>query len=114
MVIVKFWLHISKQEQRRRFKRIEKDPAIAWKVGRQEWEHHKQYDEWLEAVEEMLERTRTADPPWTIVEATQARFARVKVFETVIQAVETELARRRRLPAPKPQPMPEPAESPTR
>ena len=114
VVIVKFWLHIGKKEQRRRFKSLEEDPATKWKVGKTEWKHHRKYDDWLEATEEMLERTGTAYAPWTVVEATQGRYARVKVFETVIQAVQSELDRRASAPAVKPEPMPEPAESPTR
>ena len=123
-VIVKFWLHIGKREQRRRFKRLEDDPATAWKVGKDEWKRHRQYDRWLEAVEEILQETSTAYAPWTVVEATQGRFARVKVFETVIQAVGEQLDRRARepgatgvtpVPPPaEPQPMPAPAESTTR
>ena len=112
-VIVKFWLHIGRKEQKKRFKRLEKDAATAWKVGKQEWRHHKKYEDWLEAIEEMLERTQTACAPWTVVEATQGRFARVKVFETVIRTVEAELERRERHPRPEPQPMPEPVETPT-
>ena len=65
----------------------------------------------LRAYAALLEELGYA--PWTVVEATQGRFARVKVFETVIRAVETELERRRRHPAPKPEPMPKPVPSPT-
>jgi len=113
-VIVKFWLHISKPQQRRRFKRLEKNAATAWKVGKQEWRHHRDYDQWTEVVEEMLQRTGTAYAPWTVVEATQGRFARVKVFETVTRAIEDELDRRSRAPKVEPMPMPEPVDSPTR
>jgi len=112
-VIVKFWLHIDKKEQKKRFKKIGKDPVLAWKVGKQEWRHHRKYDVWIEAVEEMLERTSSAHAPWTVVEATDARFARVKVFETVIKAIEAELERREKAPKVKPQPMPKPELSPT-
>ena len=113
-VIVKFWLHIGKKEQQQRFQRLEDDPATAWKVGKDEWKRHRKYPQWLEAVEEMLQRTSTAEAPWTVVEATQGRFARVKVFETVIRAVEEELRRRASQPAAEPEPMPEPADSPVR
>ena len=112
-VIVKFWLHIDKKEQKKRFKKIGKDPVLAWKVGKQEWRHHRKYDVWINAVEEMLERTSSAHAPWTVVEATDARFARVKVFETVIKAIEAELERREKAPKVQPQPMPKPELSPT-
>ena len=113
-VLVKFWLHIDKEEQKDRFRRIEKDPATAWKVGKAEWKHHRNYQEWLEAVEEMLERTGTAQAPWTVVESTQGRFARVKVFETVLKSVENELKRRESTPEVVPTPMPVSAASPTK
>jgi polyphosphate:AMP phosphotransferase len=110
-VIVKFWLHISRREQKKRFKRLRQDPATAWTIGKAERRQNRKYDAWLEAVETMLERTLTAHAPWTVVEATQDRYTRTKVFETIIEAVETELDRRRKHPPEKPQPMPEPKES---
>jgi polyphosphate:AMP phosphotransferase len=113
-VIVKFWLHISKKEQKQRFKQLEENSATAWKVGKQEWKNHRKYDEWVEAVEEVLERTSTAQAPWTVVESTQGRYARVKVFETVLEAVEHELDRRASAEAVELKPMPVPADSPTR
>ncbi|HLA85144.1 MAG TPA: polyphosphate:AMP phosphotransferase [Thermoguttaceae bacterium] len=116
-VIVKFWLHISKKEQRRRFKRLEKSAATAWKVGKTQWENHRRYDEWKTLVEEMLERTSTAAAPWTIVEATQGRFQRTKVFETVLRAVHAEIERRAAAPRVEPTPMrvskPSPTDGPT-
>ncbi|NIS80704.1 MAG: hypothetical protein GTO14_10955 [Anaerolineales bacterium] len=83
-VLVKFWLHISKEEQKRRFKLLEKDPLKSWQVTDEDWDHHKKYKAYLLAVEEMLERTETEWAPWTIVEATSRWWARVKVFNTII------------------------------
>ena len=91
-VVVKFWLHISEKEQKKRFKEIEKSKYDSWKVTKEDWEHHKQYDDYLEAAEEMLERTSTAYAPWSIVEATDRRYRLIKVFKTIIDAVETALA----------------------
>ena len=87
-VLVKFWLHISKQEQRRRFKLLEKDPLKSWQVTEEDWEHHRNYGQYLLAVEEMLERTETEWGPWAIVEATNRWYARVKIFNTIINALE--------------------------
>ncbi|NLF67771.1 MAG: phosphate--AMP phosphotransferase [Candidatus Anammoximicrobium sp.] len=112
-VIVKFWLHISRKEQRRRQKRLLKDPATAWTVGKAERRQNRKYDAWLAAVEMMLERTLTARAPWTVVEATHDRYTRTKVFETMINAIEEELDHRRRHPPSVPQPMPKPELSPT-
>ena len=113
-VIIKFWLHISKREQKRRFDRIQKNPATAWKVGKGEWDRHRKYDQWLEAVEEMLERTSTGYAPWTVVEATQGRFSRTKVFQTVAQAVQKEFDRRASVPDAQPTPKTRPSRSPAR
>ncbi|MBC8262626.1 MAG: hypothetical protein H8E47_00690, partial [Anaerolineales bacterium] len=86
-VLVKFWLHISKEEQLRRFELLEKDPLKSWQVTEEDWEHHHKYGEYLIAVEEMLERTETEWGPWTIVEATNRWWARTKVFNTIIDAL---------------------------
>jgi polyphosphate:AMP phosphotransferase len=91
-VIVKFWLHISKREQKRRFKKLLSNQATSWKVGREERRQHRQYDDWITAVEEMIAQTDTAEAPWTIVEATQRRFARRSVFRALVKAVGKALA----------------------
>jgi len=93
-VVIKFWLHISNQEQRRRFKQLEKDPLTAWHVQPEDWDHHRKYDEYLVAVEEMLERTETEWAPWTIIEATDRRWTHVKIFETIIFQLEDTLSQR--------------------
>jgi polyphosphate kinase 2 (PPK2 family) len=90
-VVVKFFLHISKKEQRRRYKKLEKDPLESWHVQPEDWEHHRKYDQYLEAIEEMLERTDTEWGPWTIVEATNRRWTRAKIFETIIRRLEEAL-----------------------
>jgi polyphosphate kinase 2 (PPK2 family) len=93
-VIIKFFLHISKKEQKRRFKKLEKNPLKSWHVQAEDWEHHRKYNEYLMAIEEMLERTDTEWGPWTIVEATDRRWARVKIFETIIRRLEEALSER--------------------
>ena len=92
MVLVKLWLHIDKKEQKKRFKKISKDPSESWKVTQEDWRHHRQYDQYLEAVEEMLQRTSSAAAPWTVVEAHDRRHTRIKVFQTLIAAIEQALA----------------------
>ena len=92
-LIVKFFLHISKGQQKERFKLLESDPTTAWHVEPEDWEHHAKYDEYLVAVEEMLERTESEWGPWTLIEATDRRWARVKIFDTLIRRMEEGLAR---------------------
>ncbi len=91
-LVVKFFLHISKEQQKERFKRLESDPSTAWHVEPEDWDHHEKYDDYLVATEEMLERTESEWGPWTLVEATDRRWARVKIFETLIRRMEEGLA----------------------
>ncbi len=98
-VLVKFWMHISKKEQKARFRAALKDPLLRWKITKEYKRHHKQYDRWVEAVEEMLARTDSPHAPWTVVEANDLRWARARVFEVLIEAMEQALARRKALPA---------------
>jgi polyphosphate:AMP phosphotransferase len=92
-VIIKVFLHISKKEQANRFKKLGKDPAFAWKIGKPERRRHKQYGEYRRAIEDMLMETSTPYAPWTIVPATDKRFKEVKVAETVLAAFEQALQR---------------------
>ncbi len=103
-VLLKFFLHISKKEQRRRLERAEADPEDSLEPTREMWKQNRRYDEWLEATEEMLERTQTGWAPWTIVESHDRGTARLRVFETVTGALEAALARARDVPPPLPVP----------
>lgn len=90
-LILKFFLHISKKEQRKRFEKLSADRLNAWRVTDEDWRNHKQYKKWLRVYEEMLERTETEWAPWTIVEATDRRHTHIKVYETIIHALEERL-----------------------
>jgi polyphosphate kinase 2 (PPK2 family) len=91
MVIAKFWLHIGKDEQLRRFKDRERDPFRSYKLTGEDWRNRAKWDAYLEAVEEMLARTSTPAAPWTIVEANDKYHARVKVVKTLADAIEKAL-----------------------
>jgi AMP-polyphosphate phosphotransferase len=89
--IIKFFLHISKQEQKQRYDKLIKDPLTAWHVTAEDWEHHRRYDDWRLAYEEAFEHTDTEWGPWTIVEATDRRYTWVKIYQTIIQSLEERL-----------------------
>ena len=91
-LIVKFFLHISKKEQKKRFKDLTADPLTTWKVETEDWDRHKHYGEWLRVYEEMFERTDTEWGPWTIVEATDREYTRIRIYETLITRLEEKLA----------------------
>ena len=90
-LIIKFFMHISKQEQKRRFNKLLKDPLTAWHVSPEDWDHHYRYDDWLLAYEEAFERTESEWGPWTIVEATEKRYTMAKIIRTVVFALEERL-----------------------
>ena len=98
-VLIKFWLHISRKEQSRRFKAALKDPLLAWKITKEYKRHHRQYDRWWDAVEEMLSKTDSPHAPWTVIEANCLRHARVRVFETLVERIQEALDRRKAMPA---------------
>ena len=98
-VLVKFFLHISRSEQRRRLKAMKKDPAERWKQSPEDWRRNREYARWARAVEDMLARTDTPWAPWTVVEATDSRWTRVKVFETLVAHMEEALRRQRSAPS---------------
>jgi polyphosphate kinase 2 (PPK2 family) len=84
-VLIKFFLHISKDEQHKRFKKLEKDPLKSWRVTKEDWQHHKKYDEY------MLAMTETEWGSWTIVEANDPQWANYKVLDTVLKRLEDAL-----------------------
>ena len=102
-VVVKFWLHISKKEQKKRFRETLKDPLLRWKITKEYKRHHRQYKRWVEAVDEMIARTDTPHAPWTVVEANDLRYARVKVFRTLVAAIEAALEKQKKAAETKPQ-----------
>jgi len=91
--MVKFFLHISKKEQKSRFKKMEADPLESWRVNKEDWRRHKRYDRYYEAIEEVLEITESEFAPWTIVEATSRSYARAKVFQTLVPVLEARLGK---------------------
>jgi polyphosphate kinase 2 (PPK2 family) len=93
MVLVKLWLHISDAEQLQRFEKRAADPLKQWKLTEEDWRNRQKRHEYEAAVEAMLEATSREYAPWTLVEAESKRFARVKVIETVIAAVEQGMRR---------------------
>lgn len=91
VVIIKLFLHISRKDQKKRLRAIEKDPLENWRVTATDWDRHRRYDDYVVAIDDMLERTESEHAPWTVVEATSRWHARKRVFETVIAALEARL-----------------------
>jgi polyphosphate kinase 2 (PPK2 family) len=94
MIIVKFWLHLSPEEQLRRFESRRDDPYRAWKLTDEDWRNRGKREEYAAAVDEMIQRTDTAVAPWHVIAAEDKRWARVAVVRTVCEAIESALAAR--------------------
>ena len=81
----KFWFHITKDEQLNRFKAREGVAYKRWKLTDEDWRNREKWDAYEVAVDHMIERTSTTHVPWTLVEANDKRFARIKVPTTVCE-----------------------------
>ncbi|MGV9771334.1 polyphosphate kinase 2 family protein [Streptosporangium sp. NPDC003464] len=94
MIMVKFWMHVSEEEQLRRFQDRADDPLRAWKLTDEDWRNRDRRPQYEAAVEDMLARTDHPKAPWHVVAGDDKRLARVTVVETVCAAVEAELGTR--------------------
>jgi len=86
-ILIKLYLHISKDEQLGRFKRREADPYKHWKISDEDWRNRRHWEEHNEAAEEMFEKTSTPEAPWTVVPANFKWYARVKTLKTVCDRI---------------------------
>jgi polyphosphate kinase 2 (PPK2 family) len=90
-VLVKFWMHISPEEQLRRFEERERVPHKRHKITTEDWRNRARWGAYREAVVEMIERTSTSYSPWTIVEAEDKYWGRIKTLQTLVSALEEKL-----------------------
>jgi polyphosphate:AMP phosphotransferase len=90
-IVVKFWLHISQQEQLARFRAREKTVFKRFKITPDDWRNRKKWPRYEQAVCDMIDRTSSTFAPWTLVEAEDKDFARIKVLRTIVERLEREL-----------------------
>jgi polyphosphate:AMP phosphotransferase len=91
LIPVKFWLNISKKEQLKRFKERQQIAYKRFKITEEDWRNRKKWDQYEAAVCDMVERTSTAEVPWTLVEADDKFYARIKVLQTLCDRIEAAL-----------------------
>ena len=87
IVLVKYWMHLTPDEQLARFEARANTPWKRWKLTDEDWRNREKWTEYEKAVHDMVERTSTAGAPWTLVEADDKPWARVKVIETYVEAL---------------------------
>jgi polyphosphate kinase 2 (PPK2 family) len=91
IVVCKFWLQISKGEQLKRFEEREKTAFKRFKITQEDWRNRKKWGAYEQSVADMVDRTSTEIAPWTLVEAEDKYFARVKIVRTIVKALENAL-----------------------
>ncbi|MCL4233711.1 MAG: polyphosphate:AMP phosphotransferase [Deltaproteobacteria bacterium] len=91
IILLKFWLHIDKDEQLRRFKEREQTPYKNFKITPEDWRNREKWDDYEMAANEMLERTSTEFAPWHLLEAKDKKYARIKALRLTIEAFEAAL-----------------------
>ncbi|MCK9387333.1 MAG: polyphosphate:AMP phosphotransferase [Sulfuritalea sp.] len=91
VIVCKFWLQISQEEQLKRFKEREKIQFKRFKITEEDWRNREKWDHYQEAICDMVDRTSTGTAPWTLVEANDKGYARVKILRTICQRLEAEL-----------------------
>lgn len=90
-IVLKFWMQIDKDEQERRFKARQENPEKQWKITDEDWRNREKWDQYEVAVNEMLMKTSTPSAPWIVVEGNCKYYARIRVLESVIEAIEERL-----------------------
>lgn len=93
-VVLKFWMQIDKKEQEKRFRQRQENPEKQWKITEEDWRNREKWEQYEEAVNEMLIRTSTEYAPWIVVEGNDKYYARLKVLETVIDALEKRISKK--------------------
>src|SRR5207237_9712491 len=86
-IIVKFWMHVSSDEQLKRFEARAEDPLKSWKLTDEDWRNREKLPQYAEAVEEMLERTDRPCARWRVIPAESKRFARGEVMRRGIEEI---------------------------
>ncbi len=91
VVVVKFWLQISQEEQLRRFQEREQVEFKRFKITQEDWRNREKWGAYQQAICDMVERTSTGEAPWTLVEANDKNYARVKILKTVCERLQEAL-----------------------
>ena len=91
IIVLKFWIDIDKDEQLARFNDRANDPMKQWKLTEEDWRNRDKWDVYEKYIDSMIMQTNTSFAPWIDVEAVDKRYARIKVFETIVEKLKEEL-----------------------
>ena len=87
-IVLKFWMHIDKDEQEKRYKQRMETPEKQWKITDEDWRNREKWDQYEDAVNEMIAKTSTTYAPWHVLESVDKKYARIKALKIVIEELE--------------------------
>lgn len=96
VIVIKFWMHLSRGRLQQRLERLESDPMNAWRVGDREWSNFQKYDQFIRSAEDLIIRTSTGRAPWHLVEASDPRYRTTRVASLLEDAIRRRVEERRR------------------
>ena len=91
ILVLKFWLHLSKKGQKKRFEKLEKSKQTAWRVSDTDWKHLEMYDKFQSVAEHLLRETSTAEAPWLVVEGADERYRSLTIGSAIHDAIRARL-----------------------
>lgn len=94
VLLLKFWFHLSKRQQKKRLKQLEQDPATRWRVGDVEWDYFRRYDKFVGVCEPFLRETSTGDAPWIVVPGADSHYCNLTVARHLLAAMRQRLDER--------------------
>jgi polyphosphate:AMP phosphotransferase len=91
-LLIKFWLHLSKDKQEKRLKLLENNPKTRWRVTKRDWDNYKRYDKFVTIHETVIRHTSTAEAPWIVVEGADVRYRSLTVGKVILESLRKRLA----------------------
>ena len=86
-LVLKFWMHVSRRDQKRRLQKLSTDPLTRWRVTKTQWKQHRQYDRWSATAERLIQRTSFGHAPWFIIDAADERYRNLSVATEIRDAL---------------------------
>lgn len=93
-IVMKHWIHVSNEEQLKRFYERKIDPAKRWKLTDEDWRNREKFDLYIKAADEMMDRTNAANAPWFLIHGDDKLHARLSVLQNIIKEIENQLEKR--------------------
>jgi polyphosphate:AMP phosphotransferase len=96
VILLKYWVHITKDEQLARFKAREETLHKRWKLTDEDWRNREKWDDYENAAQDMIQRTSTLNAPWTLIEGNDKKYARIKVLRVACETIEKSLQKKKK------------------